>query len=53
MICIHFEDESFDVVIERHMLYYVHDIEKTLLEVKRVLVKDGMFYIATNSWKAM
>lgn len=48
-----FEDESFDVVIARHMLYCVADIEKALLEIKRVLAKDGLFYATTNSRDAM
>jgi ubiquinone/menaquinone biosynthesis C-methylase UbiE len=48
-----FEDESFDVVIARHMLYCVADIEKALIEIKRVLAKDGLFYATTNSRDAM
>lgn len=48
-----FEDESFDVVIARHMLYCVADIEKALLEIKRVLSKGGLFYATTNSKDAM
>ena len=48
-----YEDESFDVVIARHMLYLVPDIEKALSEIKRVLVKDGIFYVTTNSCETM
>lgn len=48
-----YEDESFDVVIARHMMYLVPDIEKALSEIKRVLVKGGMFYVTTNSCEAM
>lgn len=48
-----FEDESFDVVIARHMLYLVPDIEKAIAEIKRVLVKGGHFYATTNSREAM
>lgn len=48
-----YEDEIFDVVIARHMLYLVPDIEKALSEIKRVLAKDGIFYVATNSCEAM
>ncbi|GAA0122597.1 class I SAM-dependent methyltransferase [uncultured Clostridium sp.] len=44
-----YEDESFDVVIARHMLYLVPDIEKALSEIKRVLVKGGIFYVTANS----
>jgi ubiquinone/menaquinone biosynthesis C-methylase UbiE len=48
-----YEDESFDVVIARHMLYLVPDIEKTLSEVQRVLVKGGSFYATTNTHESM
>ncbi|WP_461615036.1 MerR family transcriptional regulator [Clostridium sp. Marseille-QA1073] len=48
-----YEDESFDVVIARHMLYLVPDIEKVLSEIKRVLAKDGIFYATTNSCETM
>lgn len=46
-------DESFDIVLARHMLYYVTDIEKALLDIKRVLTKDGIFYATTNSSESM
>ena len=48
-----YEDESFDVVIARHMLYFVPDIEKAISEIKRVLVKGGLFYATTNSRESM
>jgi ubiquinone/menaquinone biosynthesis C-methylase UbiE len=48
-----YDDESFDVVIARHMLYFVLDIEKALCEIKRVLVKGGLFYATTNSRESM
>lgn len=48
-----YKDESFDVVIARHMLYLVPDIEKAISEIKRVLTKDGVFYVTTNSNEAM
>ncbi len=48
-----YESESFDVVIARHMLYLVPDIEKALSEIKRVLVKGGKFYVTTNASEAM
>ncbi|WP_234122205.1 MerR family transcriptional regulator [Clostridium hydrogenum] len=48
-----YEDESFDIVIARHMLYLVPDIEKAIREMKRVLVKGGTLYITTNSCMAM
>ena len=36
-----YEDESFDVVIAQHMLYFVPNIEKALAEIKRVLSPKG------------
>jgi len=48
-----YKDESFDVVIARHMLYLVPDMEKSIAEIKRVLVKGGIFYATTNSCEAM
>jgi ubiquinone/menaquinone biosynthesis C-methylase UbiE len=48
-----YEDESFDVVIARHMLYLVPDIEKALYEIKRVLVNGGVFYATTTAHEAM
>lgn len=48
-----YDDESFDVVIARHMLYFIPDIEKALSEVNRVLVNGGLFYATTNSHEAM
>ncbi len=43
-----FEDESFDMVIANHMLFHVPDLNKALLEVKRVLKEGGYFYSATD-----
>lgn len=48
-----YEDESFDVVIARNMLYFVPDIEKALCEIKRVLVKGGAFYATTSAKESM
>lgn len=48
-----YENESFDVVIARNMLYFVPDIEKALCEIKRVLAKDGVFYATTTAHEAM
>ena len=48
-----YEDESFEVVIARHMLYFVPEIEKAISEIKRVLVKGGLFYATTNSCESM
>jgi len=48
-----YENECFDIVIARHMLYLIPDIEKALSEIKRVLVKGGTLYVTTNSHDAM
>ncbi|HBJ1648201.1 MerR family transcriptional regulator [Clostridium botulinum] len=48
-----YDDESFDVVIAAHMLYFVTDIEKALSEIKRILKPDGIVYITTNSCDSM
>ncbi|MDV3427542.1 MAG: class I SAM-dependent methyltransferase [Bacillota bacterium] len=48
-----YENEYFDVIIARHMLYLIPDIEKALLEIKRVLTECGIFYATTNSHDSM
>jgi ubiquinone/menaquinone biosynthesis C-methylase UbiE len=48
-----YEDESFDIVIAKHMIYFAPDIEKALSEIKRVLVPGGMAYITANSCETM
>lgn len=48
-----YEDESFDIVIARHMLYHVPDVDKALSEVKRVLKPNGKFYVSTNGKEQM
>jgi ubiquinone/menaquinone biosynthesis C-methylase UbiE len=48
-----YEEGSFDVVIARHMLYHVPNIEKALSEIKRVLAHGGTFYATTNGRGAM
>jgi len=41
------EDESFDVVISNHVVEHVDDQAKHLREIKRVLRRDGVCYLAT------
>jgi DNA-binding transcriptional MerR regulator len=48
-----YEDESFDIVIARHMIYFSPNIEKALAEIKRVLVQGGIAYITVNSCETM
>ena len=42
-----YEDATFDIVIANMMLYHVPDIDKGLMEVRRVLKREGRFYCAT------
>jgi ubiquinone/menaquinone biosynthesis C-methylase UbiE len=41
------EDESFDLVIANHSLFYAKDREKTLKEIHRVLKKGGLLCCST------
>lgn len=42
-----YDSEQFDVAIANMMLYHVPDLEKGLLEVRRILKPGGTFYCAT------
>lgn len=44
-----FEVDSFDVILAFFMLYHMPDIQKTLMEWKRVLRTDGRIVVATSS----
>lgn len=44
---INFENETFDIIIANHVLFYINDRRKFLKEVKRVLRKNGRFYAST------
>ncbi len=46
-------DASFDVVLARHMLYYVPDIDRAVAETARVLVPGGRLVTTTNSATTM
>jgi ubiquinone/menaquinone biosynthesis C-methylase UbiE len=48
-----YEDESFDVVIANHMLFYIKDREKAFSEIKRVLRTGGYFYCSTYGLEHM
>ncbi len=39
---------SFDIVIANNMLYHVPDVDKALMEIKRILKPGGYFYAATG-----
>lgn len=40
-------DESFDIVIANHVLFYCEDLEKVCSEIKRVLKPGGRFVCST------
>jgi ubiquinone/menaquinone biosynthesis C-methylase UbiE len=42
-----FPDESFDVVLANHMLYYVTDRPQAFADIRRVLKRGGRFYATT------
>lgn len=42
-----YENESLDIIIGNHMLFYVKDREKAFSEIKRVLKPGGYFYCST------
>lgn len=48
-----YEDETFDIIIAQHMIYFIPDIEKALAEIQRVLKPKGIFYVTANSCEAM
>ena len=48
-----YEDNSFDVVIAEHMIYFAPDIEKALLEIRRILKPGGVLYVTANSCETM
>jgi ubiquinone/menaquinone biosynthesis C-methylase UbiE len=43
-----FADESFDVVIANHVLHLTEDLDRSLREIKRVLVEGGTLYSTTK-----
>jgi SAM-dependent methyltransferase len=48
-----FPDQSFDVVMARHMLYHVPEIDKAVAEAARVLRPGGYFLTTTNGANTM
>lgn len=42
-----YADESFDMVIANHVLFYCEDLEQTLFEIRRVLKKNGIIAAST------
>ncbi len=48
-----YNDETFDIIIAQHMIYFIPDIEKALVEIQRVLKPNGVFYVTANSCESM
>lgn len=48
-----FEENSFDLVIANHLLFYCDDVEQVCREVKRVLKNEGKFVCSTYGRKHM
>ena len=48
-----FPDASFDVVMARHMLYHVPDIDRAVAEAARVLRPGGALLATTNGARTM
>jgi ubiquinone/menaquinone biosynthesis C-methylase UbiE len=48
-----YSDESFDVVIANHTLFYCDKPEEALAEIRRVLKKNGVLYASTYGGKHM
>ncbi|CAN5559632.1 class I SAM-dependent methyltransferase [soil metagenome] len=48
-----FDNQSFDRVVARHMLYHVPDIPLALSEFRRTLRTDGLLLATTNSATSM
>jgi SAM-dependent methyltransferase len=43
-----YPDESFDIVLAKHMLYHPKDVKKAISELHRVLKQGGVLIAATN-----
>lgn len=48
-----YADNSFDIVMANHVMFYCEDINQTLGEIKRVLKEDGVFLCSTYGAKHM
>ena len=46
-----YEDSFFDIVIIRNVLDHTHDPEKVLLEIKRVLKKNGLMHMEAHYYQ--
>lgn len=43
-----YADDTFDVVIANHMLFFVTDVQRALAEIRRVLKPNGVLFAATT-----
>ena len=50
---IHMPDESVDLLIANHVLFYCEDLQQVFREIKRVLKPDGIFICSTYSGSHM
>ena len=48
-----YEDNSFDIVVAEHMIYFAPNVEKALSEIRRVLKTGGVLYASANSCETM
>lgn len=48
-----FKDNSFDLIIANHLLFYCDDLEQCLQEIRRVLKPGGVFLSSTYGHKHM
>ena len=48
-----YEDDSFDVVIANHMLFYIEKPHETVVEIRRVLKPGGVLYASTYGSRHM
>ena len=48
-----YDDNTFDVVIANHVLFYIKDLPTALQEIYRVLKPDGMLYASAYGHKHM
>ena len=48
-----YPDQSFDLVIANHVLFYSNDLDQTLREIRRVLKPEGTFAASTYGAKHM
>lgn len=46
-------DESFDYVVANHVLFYCEDLEKVLMEIRRVLKSNGILICSSYGSKHM